>query len=248
MLRKYTDVFQSIGTLPGGPYRIPLKEGYKPLHHPLRHVAVSLKPPYKAELERLTQLGVIRVVREHTEWINSIVPVKKLDDSLRLCLDPKYLNKAIKRNQWYSRSVDDILPELADSNYFSLLDARLGYWHVPLDKQSSFLTAFNTPWGKYRWLLLLFGLRVGRDVFQERINRVLRNVPNSVGIVDDILCNGNEETTHDAAVSILLETARANNLTFNANRFVFKSQDCTFFGGHLTPAGYKMEPKKVSRN
>ena len=84
-----------IGTLPGGPYRIQLKENYKPVQHPPRHLGDSLKPPYKAELERLTQLGVIKEVREHTEWINSIVPVKKPDGSLRLCLDPKDLNQAI---------------------------------------------------------------------------------------------------------------------------------------------------------
>ena len=153
-------MFQGIGTLPGGPYHIQLKEGYKPVQHPPRHVAVSLKPPYKAELERLTQLGFIKEVREHTEWINSIVPVKKPGGSLRLCLDPKDLNQAIKRNQWYSRTVDDILPELAELKYFSLLDAKSGYWHVPLDKKSSFLTTFNTPWGKYRWLRLPFGLKV----------------------------------------------------------------------------------------
>ena len=70
---------------------------------------------------------------------------------------------------------------------------------------------------------------------------MLRNIPNSAGIVDDILYHGNEETTHDAAVITLLETARTNNLTFNAN----KSQDCAFFGGNLTPAGYKLDPKKV---
>ena len=70
-------------------------------------------------MERLTQPEVLKKVREHTEWINSIVPVKKPDGSLRLCLDPKDLNQAIKRNQWYSRTVDDILPELADSKYFS---------------------------------------------------------------------------------------------------------------------------------
>ena len=166
-------------------------------------------------MERFTQLEVIKEVREHTEWINSIVPVNKPDGSLRLCLDPKDLNQAIKRNQWYSRTVDDILPELADSKY----------WHVPLDRESSFLTTFYTPWGEYRWLRLPFGLKVAGDVFQERIDRVLRNVPNSTGIADDILCHGNEETAHDAAVITLLETARANNLTFNANKFVFKSQD-----------------------
>ena len=71
-------------------------------------------------------------------------------------------------------------------------------------------------------------------MFFREESTVLRNVPNSASIVDDILCHSNEETTHDAAVITLLETARANNLTFNANKFVFKSQDCAFFGGHLT--------------
>ena len=125
------------------------------MQHPPRQIAVSLKEAYKAELEKLVQLRVIQEVKEHTEWINSIVPVKKPDGSLRLCLDPKDLNKAIKRNRWYSRTIDDILPELTGSKYFSLLDAKSGYWHVPLDRDSSFLTTFNTPWGKYRWLAYL---------------------------------------------------------------------------------------------
>ena len=86
-------MFQGIGTLPGGPYHIQLKKGYKPIQHPPCQVAVSLKPLYKAELERLTQLGVIKEVRELTEWINSIVPVKKPDGSLQLCLDPKISTK-----------------------------------------------------------------------------------------------------------------------------------------------------------
>ena len=82
---------------------------------------------------------------------------------------------------------------------------------------------FNTPWGKYHWLCLPFGLTLAGDVFQERLDRVLKSFP-STGIVDDVLCHGNAEIPHDAAVITLLETARANNLTFNAEKFVFKSQ------------------------
>ena len=59
------------------------------------------------------------------------------------------------------------------------------------------------------------------------------------------LCHGNAEIPHDAAVITLLETAIANNLTFNADEFVFKCQDCLFFGGNLTLHGYKMDPQKV---
>ena len=59
------------------------------------------------------------------------------------------------------------------------------------------------------------------------------------------LCHGNAETPHDAAVITLLETAWANNLTFSAEEYVFKSQDCLFFGGNLTPRGCKIDPQKV---
>lgn len=83
------------------------------------------------------------------------------------------------------------------------------------------------------------------DAFQEKLDRVLKSVPSTTGISDDVLWHGNEEIPHDAAVITLLETTRANNLTFNAEKFLFKSQDCPFFGGNLTPHGYKIDPQKI---
>ena len=165
--KEYHDVFKRVGTLPGGPYHIRLKEQYRPVQHPPRSVPIAMQTTYKAELDRLTKEGIITEVKEHTEWINSIVPVMKPNGSLRLCLDPKDLNKAIERNQWYSRTIDDILPELAKSKFKTLKDATSGYWHVVLDLASSLLTTFNTPWGKFRWLRLPFGLKITSDVFQE---------------------------------------------------------------------------------
>ena len=159
ILKEYHDIFKGVGTLPGGPYHIRLKEQYRPVQHPPRSVPVAMQTTYKAELDRLTKEGIITEVKEHTEWINLIVPVMKPNGSLRLCLDPKDLNKAIERNQWYSRTIDDILPELAKSKFKTLKDATSGYWHVVLDLASSLLTMFNTPWGKFRWLRLPFGLK-----------------------------------------------------------------------------------------
>ena len=148
---------------------------------------------YKAKLDRLVKEGIITEVHEQTEWINSIVPVMKEDGSLRLCLDPKNLNKAIKRNQWYAQTLDDILPELAQSKYFTVKDATSGFWHIILNFRSSLLTTFNTPWGKYRWLRMPFGLKVSGDVFQERLDRVFRLVPGVLGITDDIVVYGATE-------------------------------------------------------
>ena len=187
-------------------------------------------------------------IKEHTEWINSIVPVMKSNGSLRLCLDPKDLNKVIKRNQWYSRTIDDILPELAKSKYKKLKDATSGYWHIVLDLASSLLTMFNTPWGKYRWLRLPFGLKIASDVFQERLDRLLRLLEGVHGIADDILTHGETEVQHDGRLLTLLETARMNNLSLNSlnpDKIQFKSTDCKFFGHRLTLEGLKPDPEKV---
>ena len=99
ILHEYADVFKGVGTLPGGPYHIKLKDSYKPVQHPPRSVPLGMQSAYKAELERLVKEGIITEVHEHTEWINSIVPVMKEDGSIRLCLDPKDFNKAMKTNQ-----------------------------------------------------------------------------------------------------------------------------------------------------
>ena len=245
ILHEYADVFKGVGTLPGSPYHIRLKDCYKPVQHPPRSVQLGMQPAYKAELDRLIKEGIITEVHEHTEWINSIVPVMKEDGSLRLCLDPKDLNKAIERNQWYTRTLDDILPELAQSKYFTVKDATSGFWHVPLDLRSSLLTTFNTPWGKYRWLRMPFGLKVSGDVFQERLDRVLRLVPGTLGIADDIVIHRDTEYRHDETVLILCETARMNNLSLNSKKMQFKSTDCKFFGHRLTADGIRVDPKKI---
>ena len=95
-----------------------------------------MQSAYKAELNRLVKEGIITEVKEHTEWINSIVPVMKSSGSLRLCLDPKDLNKAVKRNWWYSRTIDNIPLESAKSKFKGLKDAASGYWYVVLDLAS----------------------------------------------------------------------------------------------------------------
>ena len=116
---------------------------------------------------------------------------------------------------------------------------------MPLDFRSSLLTTFNTPWGKYRWLRIPFGLKASGDVFQERLDRVLRLVPGVLGIADDIVIYGARENTHDGTVFVLCETARLNNLSLNSKKMQLKSTDCKFFRHRLTPDGIKVDPKKI---
>ena len=143
------------------------------------------------------------------------------------------------------RTLDDILPQLSKARTISMADATSGYWHVPLDLASSLLMTFSTPYGKFRWLKLPFGLKIASDVFQERLDRVLALVPNAIGITDDIIIYGKNEIEHDTSFIILCETARVNGLKLNAKKLQFKSSDCKFFGHKLTPDGLKADESKV---
>ena len=156
------------------------------------------------------------------------------------------MKKAIKRNQWYSRTIDGVLPELVQLEVASMTDTNSGYQQAPLDLASSILTTFNTPWGKFRFLKLPFGLKMAGDVFQERLDKITRLVDGVISIADDILIPGKHANhDHDARLLTLLETACINNVTLNAKKFDFKSTDCPFFGHNLTTERLKIDPKKV---
>ena len=245
IMKEYADIFQGIGTLPGPPYHIELKDEYTPVRHAALSVPVGMQEAYKAELDRLVKEDVIIEVDHYMEWVNPIVPAQKPDGKIRLCIDSRHLNKAINRNPYYMRTLDDILPNLSKARTVSMGDATSGYWHVPLDLQSSLLTTFNTPWGKYRWLRLPFGLKIASDVFQERLDRVLELVAGTIGIADDIIVYGESEIEHDANFITLCETARTNGLKLNVKKLQFKSKDCKFFGHKLTPNGLKADEGKI---
>ena len=90
-----------------------------------------------------------------------------------------------------------------------------------------------------------FGLKVSGDVFQERLDRMIRLVPRLLGITDDIVIHGVTETPNDRPVLGLCETARLNNLSLNSKKMQFKSTDYKFFWHRLTPDGIKVDPKKI---
>ena len=65
-----------------------------------------------------------------------------------------------------------------------------GFWHCVLGDESSFLTTFSNPQGRYRWLRLPFGLSVSSEIFEKRVNQALEGLHGVLDITDDILIYG----------------------------------------------------------
>lgn len=150
-----------------GEHHIKANPDVKPVIHPPRKVPLTLLPTLREELERMEQLGASEKVDQPTEWVNSIVIVEKSDGSLRICLDPKDLNRAIKREHFKLPTSTEITSKLTGEKIFSKLDTKDGFWHVGLDHPSSLLTTFNTRYGRFKFNRLPFALNSLIEVFQK---------------------------------------------------------------------------------
>jgi hypothetical protein len=112
--------------------------------HAARKIPVSLRDKVKREIEKMEKLNIIRRVDEPTEWVNSMAVVPKPNGEVRICLDPRDLNFAVKREHYQMPTLNEITSQLAGAKYFTVLDATAGYWNVPLSKEASILTTFQT--------------------------------------------------------------------------------------------------------
>ena len=129
-------------------YHITLEPKVPPVVHAPRRVPIQSKDKLQVELCEMESQGIIARVTRPTDWVNSLVIREKEYGRLWSCLDPKDLNKAIKREHHPTPIFEQITPKLAGAKLFSKLDARNGYWNVKLDEESRYLTTFNTPFGQ----------------------------------------------------------------------------------------------------
>jgi len=149
LLDKYPEVFTGLGKF-GGEVSILLKSGAKP-----RSLAPRLIPHKKLgklqiELNRLVDSGVIAKDVSLALWLSPIVLVNKPNGDLRICLDPQYLNSQLIRAHRAIPTLPKIFSRISGSQYFTTLDAKQGFYQIPLSEESSKLTSFMTPFGKYR--------------------------------------------------------------------------------------------------
>ena len=177
--------------------------------------------------------------------MNSLVIVEKQNGSLRICLDPRDLNKAIRRPHYPMKTLNDVLPLLSGAKYFTKLDARSGYWNLKLSEDSSYLTTFNTPYGRYRFLRLPFGLKSSQDEFQRKIDECFSDLPGTVAIVDDILVYGKTRQEHDSNLRTALQRARERGIKMNCDKLAVGQTEVEYFGHVISTQGLKPDPKKV---
>ena len=250
IMTEYADVFAGLGCLPGE-YHMEIDDTVKPVQHQPRRVAVALKPELQKKIDELERKAVLAKVTTPTDWISSMVAVRKPSGKLRICLDPQDLNRALKRPHYPMPKVQEILPHLPDAKVFSILDAKDGFWQVKLDEESSYRTTFWTPFGRYRWLRMPFGISTAPEEFQRRQHELFEGLPGVTVIADDILVYGSGDTVENAAADHdqnligVLERTRHCNLKINKQKLKLRQTEVSYMGHLLSSEGLRPDPRKV---
>ena len=241
---QYTDVFRGFGVLPYT-YKIQLKDDAQPVIHAPRRVPAPLKRKVKQELDRMMSLGVIKKVQEPTEWVNSMVCVRKPNGDIRLCIDPKDLNDNIKREHYQIPTREDITSEMAGAKYFSKLDASQGFWQIKLHEDSTKYCTFNTPFGRYSFQRMPFGICSAPEVFHRSMEHILEGVEGARVYVDDVVVWGSTLEQHNERLMKVLQNIKKHGLKLNRAKCQFGVTEITFLGDKLSSAGIEPDIRKV---
>ena len=177
-----------------------------------------MQPLVHEKLDEFLEQGTIVPVEEPTDWVSSLTYSWKANGRLRVCLDPRDVNKAIKRDHYKILTIEEITLQLAGSKKFTKAGGTSSYLCIVLDYESSLLTTFNMPWGRYRLICLPWGLICAQDIFQQMMDQILECCEGAIGIADDIIMHGNDNEEHNQNLHRFMCIAHEHGLFFNGEK------------------------------
>ena len=191
----------------------------------------------KNEIEKLLTAKVIR--SSHSSWSAPIIVVSKGDRGKCLVIDYRALNKVTRKFTWPMPKVEDIFSKLNGATYFMTLDLHTGYHHIPLDRSSIPKTAFNSPFRKYEYVKVPFGLAQAPAYFQELMTGILKDFSFTIAYLDNIIIFSKTPQEHLSHIRMVFEKLKSANLSMKKSKCSFFSKEIQYLGHILSATGIR---------
>ena len=245
LFQQYKDVFIGVGEYQEE-YHIELDKTVPPVIQPSRKVPYARLNKLKQTLDSLEHQGIIANVDKPTDWVSNLVIVEKKSGALRLCLDPKARNAAIKHERYTIPTPADVQSQFHGATTFTVLDMKDAFWHVRPSEPSSYLCTFNTPWGRKRFLRMPFGISSASEVLQKRNQETFGDIHGVHVIADDIIIATNDEK-HDETIVKVMERAREKRVRFSKDKVQYRVSLVRYMGNLVSAEGLKPDEEKNPR-
>ena len=215
---------------------------------PQYQIAPAWKEPLRDELRSMAKTGIIRP--SLSPWASPVLPVKKKDGTIRVCVDFRKLNAATIPDPYEMPRIDGIIDQLGEAKILSKLDLSKGFYQVPINPDDVEKTAFQTPIGKFEFLAMPFGLRNAPATFQRLMDILLGDTPEfACAYMDDVIIFSNSWDDHLKHINIVMSklaesglTAKPSKCEWEKARLVYLGH--RFGGGLVAPEDCKVEAVK----
>lgn len=246
IINNYDSLFEGIGKIDCQPCEFYLTNNYQPQITPCRKIPFSLMNGLEQELKRMENDGIISKITKPTEFVNPIVLVKKNNsDRIRICLDPQNLNKCLRREHYKLPTFEEITNDMKNAKYFTTLDANKGFWQIKLTNQASELTTFATPFGRFKFNRLPYGLSNAAEIFHRTFSEIFNGITGVKVYVDDIIIFASTINDHNKILETVLNIALNKGIKFNRDKCKILTNNVKYIGHIFSAEGIKVDPNKI---
>ena len=197
---------------------------------------------HKNELE---ELDIIEKTTGPTHWVSPVIVVPKSDADIRLCVDMRRANLAVKRERHPIPTIEELLQEMNQSKIFSKLDVKWSYQQIELDPESRDITTFATHEGLFRYRILMFGVSCAPDMYQRTMQQTLEGCKGVRNILDDIIVFASSEKEYNERLEEVLKRLKEKGLKLNKEKCCFSMMKLEFMSHVLSKDGVAREKSKI---
>jgi hypothetical protein len=251
-LKEYKDVFawsyEDLKTYDTSiiEHKIPLKPGVNPFKQNLRQINPILFPVIEREVKKLLDAKIIVPLR-YSEWVANLVPVRKKNGEIRLCVDFRNLNRSSLKDNYPLPKMDHILERVVGENKISMIDGFSGYNQIVVHEDDKEKTAFTTPWGTFMYDKNPFGLMNAGATFQRAMDIAFVGERDKFVVIylDDLTIFSNSDAEHLKHLRQTFDKCRKFGLSLNPKKSHFSMQEGKLLGHIVSKYGIKVDPKRV---
>ena len=184
--------------------------------HPYR-IPPMWKEDVKKQMDQLLELGIIRP--STSPWSSSVVLAHKKDGGVRPCIDFRAVNAVTEPDPYQMPLIEEILDSFASARFISKIDLTKGFHQIPVKAEDCAKTAFCTPWGKFEFCYMPFGLRNGPAVFQRLMDNLQHCDKEFAQVyIDDIAVFSSTWEEHCSQIEVILSRLKEAGLTANKKK------------------------------